>query len=342
MGILPGETDEYDWKGYVPFEDLPHVYNPPSGMVSSANNKSAGDDYPYYISYLFYLPYRIDRIREMLQAKEKLSIQDFQAMQADVRSKLVEKMKGDLLAEIEKMDNLKPTEAEAREIFGSWDGQVTKDSAAALLFEKLYVLLLKNLIEDELGLDLYREYADKDILAMDFIENILAKKNAESVDDIRTPGVRETWTDIVQKSFKEAVYSLTTELGGNVRRWRWGRIHRLAIQHPLASVRLLDRVFRLSRGPYPVSGSFHTVCPFYYPFSHGFISASGASHRHIYSLADWNESLTVIPTGESGIPASRFYCDQTKLYLEGQYHSDYVSREMIEKNAKFKMIIKNL
>ena len=340
IGIAPGETDEYDWKGYVPFEELPHVYNPPSGVVSSANNKTAPDDYPYYISYLFFPPYRIDRIREMLSEKDKLSVADFQAMHLDVRSKLVERMKDELLAEIGTMKTTDATEENARRILDSWDGRVTGDSAAALVFEELYTALLKNLIEDELGPDLYKAYVDSDILAMGYIENVLGEKNSESVDDVRTAGARETWPDIVQKSFSETVASLASRFGSDIARWRWDRVHRLVVKHPMASVRLLDRVFRLSRGPYPVGGSFHTVCPFYYPLSGGFDSDAGASQRHIYSLADWNDSLTVIPTGESGVPASPFYCDQTKLYIAGQYHSDYVERGRVEKNAKFRMTIR--
>lgn len=89
MDIVPGWTDEYDWKGLVPFEQLPHSYNPENGFVSSANNKTVSNDYPYYISHWFALEYRIDRIRELLTMKEKLSVEDFKNMQADFESKLV-------------------------------------------------------------------------------------------------------------------------------------------------------------------------------------------------------------------------------------------------------------
>ncbi|MBW2092992.1 MAG: penicillin acylase family protein, partial [Deltaproteobacteria bacterium] len=88
ISIMPGWTDEYDWTGLVPFEKLPHSYNPANGFVSSANNKTVNNDYPYYISQWFDLPFRIDRIREMLNEKDKLTIQDFRRMQADFKSKL--------------------------------------------------------------------------------------------------------------------------------------------------------------------------------------------------------------------------------------------------------------
>ncbi|MDH5386545.1 MAG: penicillin acylase family protein, partial [Candidatus Aminicenantes bacterium] len=94
------------------------------------------------------------------------------------------------------------------------------------------------------------------------------------------------------------------------------------------------------RGPYEVGGSFHTVCPYVYLLNEPFEVTNGASHRHIYSLSNWDESLTILPTGVSGIPASPHYCDQTRLYLENHYRSDYFSKELIQKNARYQMIIK--
>ena len=102
----------------------------------------------------------------------------------------------------------------------------------------------------------------------------------------------------------------------------------------------IDLLFGFNSGPHQVGGSDHTVCPYSYPASSPFGVTWGASHRHIYSLADWDESLTVIPTGVSGIPASPHYCDQTRLYVENEYHSDYFSWDLVEKNAKYRMIIR--
>jgi penicillin amidase len=153
-------------------------------------------------------------------------------------------------------------------------------------------------------------------------------------DDISTAEIEEDFSSIVQKSFRDTVQDLVTNRGADPKDWEWGQIHKLHLDHPIGSVKILDRVFRLNRGPFPVGGSGHTVCPFFYSFKN-FQSRSGASHRHIYSLANWDESWTVIPTGVSGVPASPHYCDQTSLYLENQYHADYMSRDLIEKSAYY-------
>jgi penicillin amidase len=110
--------------------------------------------------------------------------------------------------------------------------------------------------------------------------------------------------------------------------------------HPLGSVGLVEKLFKVNRGPYSVGGSFHTVSPYSYPTGRSYIANSGASERHIFDPADWDRSLTVIPTGTSGIPASPHYMDQTPLYLENMYHRDLFSREAVEASAKYKAIFR--
>jgi penicillin amidase len=86
-------------------------------------------------------------------------------------------------------------------------------------------------------------------------------------------------------------------------------------------------------------GSYHTVCPYTYSFQNLYKTNHGASHRHVFDLSNWDMSKTVIPTGTSGIPASRFYCDQTNLYISNQYHNDPFSPEKIKEATKFEMKI---
>lgn len=330
--VLPGETDEYDWTGFVPFEELPHVYNPESGYVSSANNRAVDETYPYYISRWFIPPHRIERIREMLEAKEKLSIEDFKSMHADLHSTLVDDILDDILIELKSLEDLSPIEKEALGLLIAWQRELTKDSAAASVFEKMIFHLTKNLIQDELGDELLGEFLENQALYLNLLVKMFREKHSVWCDDIHTTEIEEDFSSVVQKSFKDTVQDLVTGRGANPKDWDWGEIHKLHLDHPIGSVKILDQVFRLNRGPFPVGGSGHTVCPFFYSFNN-FQSRSGASHRHIYSLANWDDSWTVIPTGVSGVPASPHYCDQTPLYLENQYHTDYMSRDLIEKSA---------
>jgi penicillin amidase len=338
--IFPGWTDEYDWQGMVPFEELPHSFNPENGFVSSANNNTMSGEYPYYISRWFALPYRIDRIREMLAAKDKLSIEDFKRMQADQRSKLVEMIRDSIVSEVEGSEDLTDLERKTLEMLSIWDGVLVPTSPEAVVFENFLGLLLEDLFLDELGEELYADFISSSLLYEYAIHRFFGKKDSLWCDDLGTEGVKETFPTIVQKSFKDAVSDLEVEQGSDPKGWQWGKLHQLTLAHPLGRVKLLDWLFKFNSGPYEVGGSYHTVCYYSYPFSNPFGVTVGASHRHIFPLDNWDESLTVIPTGVSGIPASPHYCDQTELYVANQYQSDYFSKDLVQKNARYRMVIK--
>jgi penicillin amidase len=338
--ILPGWTDDYDWQGIVPFDELPHSFNPERGYESSANNRTTGDDYPYYISHWFFPPTRIDRIREMLEEKELLSVADFKRIHADQKSKLVEGTKPIIITELEKSENWSVFEKQILDAFSSWDGILSKSSPEASVFEKFLYLFSENLLLDEMGDELYDDFLDSSLLREYAIQNVIMAGDSLWSDDMNTLEKKETFADMVQKSFKDTVTSLQKNLARNPNKWQWGKIHQLTLGHPLGSVKILDWLFRFNSGPYEVGGSSHTVCPFSYPLNEPFGVTWGASHRHIFPLANWDESLTVIPTGVSGIPASAHYCDQTQLYVENEYPPDYFSRDLVEKNAEYQMIIK--
>lgn len=334
--IMSGETDEYDWKGVVPFEQLPHSYNPESGFVSSANNKTVDDDYPYYIGIYFAQEYRIKRIKELLNQKEKLSIEDFTEIQNDQNSVLVKKLHKDIVEILNKAE-LNDMEEKALEIFTNWDGEMSAEAAGPAVFESFYLILPKNILMDEMGEDLYYEYYGNSTLLKNFIENLWSNKEMEWCDDITTKDVEEGFDEMVIKSFKDAIAKLAEKMGDTPERWSWGSIHKFTLEHPLGSVKILEKIFNLNRGPYELGGSFHTIRPFSYPFRDPFKVDHGASQRHIYSTANWDLSLSVIPTGTSGVPASDHYCDQTALYINGQYHNDMFSKDLVIRNAKYTM-----
>ena len=130
---------------------LEACFNPESGDVSSANNRTAGEDYPYYISNWFFPPTRIDRVREMLREKELFSISDFQRMHADQKSALVEWMKPIILTELEKSEDWSDFEKQILDAFSSWDGILAKTSPEASVFESFLCFFSENLFLDEMG-----------------------------------------------------------------------------------------------------------------------------------------------------------------------------------------------
>ncbi len=331
--FFPGDTSAYDWNSFVPFDSLPYTYNPECGYVFSANNRTVGDNYPYYISEWFDLPNRANRIKQMLTAKDKLSIDDFKKMQNDKHSVLADDMKPVVLKYIEEMTDLTPKEQKALQLLKDWNNVYSKDKIAPLIFEEFYLVLAKNIIEDETGEKLYAEFQKTDLLTNYLIDNIIKKNGSEWCDDVNTEKV-ETLKDMVQKSFKELIPEFKERTGKNITETKWGDMHKLDLKHPLGKVKMLDIAFNLNRLS-PVGGSYHTVSAYSYNFTNPYFVHHGASERHIFNTADFDKSLSIIPTGVSGIPASKHYCDQTEMYIKGEYHPDYIGLDKIKKNAVY-------
>lgn len=335
--VYPGDTTRYDWKGLVPFDELPSAYNPECGYVASANCKTAPADYPYYISDWYVLPYRMDRIVEMLNEKEKLSAEDFQKMQGDQKSKMAEKFIHYFVTRLVVRNGLSEYEKEAYDLMKKWDCTLLKERPEGLIFEKWYYLTGVNLVKDQMDSLLLEEFTGEKTFFENFMENMLVAPSGSWADDVGTKETTETFGDIIGISFQQAVKELAAEHGARPGDWKWGDAHTITLAHPMSSVKILEKVLNLNRGPFPVGGSFHTVGPYTNPLNKNSGVNNGASERHIFDTGNWDRSLTVIPTGTSGIPASKHYCDQTESYVTNRYHTDYVTRAKVEGSKLYRM-----
>ena len=190
---------------------------------------------------------------------------------------------------------------------------------------------------DELGEDLLADYIRVEYTPYWAIDKIWIDGNSEWCDDINTEEI-ENLEDVISKSFKDAISELATRYGNNIEKWHWGKVHGLVLEHPMGGVEILDKIFNFNRGPYPVGGSSHTVSPYRYERSIPYNVNYGSSHRHIYDTSDWDKSLSIIPTGVSGIPASKHYCDQTQSFVDNEYRNDYISHDLVKESAKYKQV----
>ncbi len=336
--VYPGDTSLYDWTGLVPFGELPNSFNPGCGYVSSANNRTIGDDYPYYIGSWFAQPNRIERIREMLEAQEKHGIDDFRRMLRDQTSQLARKMTPLYLEALGPQDG--EIYQEAREILADWDYNMGVSSPAPLIHDIMWMELIKALFYDELGDELYPLILGNNSLHRNLINKVRVTGKSAWCDDVNTEGRVETFHDNIQSAFTNAVDTIASLFGEDPGSWEWGDLHKVSLMHPMGSVAIVDKLFGVNRGPFPVGGSFHTVCPYTYPLGKSFVANHGASERHIFNTANWDQSLTIIPTGESGVPASPHYLDQTEMYVNNEFHSDPFSREAVEKSKKYTAVFK--
>lgn len=333
--VLPGWTDEYDWKGMVPYNELPFEYNPKSGYVSSANNRTVDSTYPYHIGSWYDAPYRIDRIREMLTAKEILSVGDFKNMQNDSKSKLTEKLIEKCFKVLDP-SQMTPKELEAYELLKNWDGTMDKELVQPAVSESFLSAFIIRVFKDEMGEELFKSFTEGSRLSRIALFNLLDTDKSPWIDDITTSD-SETFQQIAQLAYSDAILKLEENYSGNIDKWAWGNMHTITFSHPLSIVKILGFLFNLNRGPFGVSGSNHTVAPYSYIFNQPSKVEHGASHRHIFSTANWDSTISVIPTGNSGVIKSEFYLDQSKMFVEGRYHSDYFTEGAVKNNARYCM-----
>jgi penicillin amidase len=245
-----------------------------------------------------------------------------------------------VLKSLKGFDTLGSVESAAMNILSKWNYEMGAQSAAASIFETMYLELKHCIFGDELKDLLYDNFNGTGSISRTALDQLFDLRTSVWFDNVNTEEKMETFDDMVFCSFSASVAQLDSKLGGTPESWEWGKLHRLTLTHPFSAKKILDGPFKLSRGPFAVGGSFHTIAPFSYSSNAPFDCNHGASHRHIYDLSNWDNSVTVIPTGNSGIPSSRHYCDQTSLYINGNYHMDHFSKVNVKANVLYHMMFR--
>jgi penicillin amidase len=327
---VPGWIEEYEWKGYVPFEERPHRINPKENFIATANNKVIGDRYPHFISHYWESPDRITRIHQLLKAKEKLSVDDFKAMQQDVYSVLASEMVPKMIQVLELQFNDEEGR-KAKELLSKWDFIMDQDSVGACLFEVTFRKMMDNVFRDELGEELFNEYLRTSTFPPRALRMMIRKGSSLWFG-------KKSLEDILAMSMRQMFSELRRVMGSDMNQWTWGKIHSLTFEHFLGKKRLFAWIFNL--GPFRVGGNNLTVNMKYYLYEEPYRVKHGVSERMIVDLSNTGGSLHVLPTGESGNLKSPHYKDQIDLYLGGRYHTAWTDRREVEKNSEATLILK--
>lgn len=345
LGLLPapGWDEAYDWPGLIPAEELPRIYNPPSGLVVAANNKIVGDDYPHFMG-IEYLPgWRAQRLQEMLTEKERFSLRDMEEMQLDTLSPYAA-MLTPYFAQLGSDD---PWVKIALTYLRQWNYRMDSESTAAIIFHYALCCLLDQVFGTKLG-DLREPYYGIGSSPIFLISGFLLRAQArlleivrespESIwyaDASRAPRSRE---EVLHSALAEAVTRLRAEYGDNARRWAWGRAHQVRYAHPMGSVRLFRSLF--NRGPFPLGGDGTTpnqaYSPPILPLSLVHVTAS---YRQVIEVGLWDHTRSVITSGQSGHPLSDHYDDQITMWREGVYHPMPWSREAVEEATRYRTVL---
>lgn len=333
---VPGDTGEWDWKGFVPFSENPKAWNPPEGLVVAANFPPAGKGYRHYLSRLYEPPDRGKRLLRLLREKEKFTVEAFERMQNDVL--LPEAADAVTLAiqVAKKREAESPAFREAGKILAGWDLSAGADSQGALLYEVFYEKLIESVFRDGLGDDLYEDFTRSSRLAWNAMDRVIERGDSAFLENAAT-GRKDSLEDVVARALLSAMSFLKERLGGVESTWTWGRLHRVTFEHPFGKSRYLERWFNI--GPYPMPGDGRTV--FKQEFRRGtdFSVAVGPSMRQVVPLGFRPMARSVITTGASGHFFERHYRDQNALWREGKTHPAWTDREDIGANAEARLTL---
>jgi penicillin amidase len=335
-GYREGASGEEDWDGFVAFEDLPSSFDPPQGWLASANNPTL-PAMPFYISSQWEPVDRYARIAELLQAKDRLSVDDMKAMQRDALFVSAREMTPVLLAALEEAPPAGESDAAARRALAGWDFEMRTDAVAPSVFAAFYRRLFHEVFADEMGEELAKDYRSRGNLSAIMLTAVLGDGPEAWFDRADTPAT-ENRADTLRAAFGKALHDLAGWLGPDPTAWTWGRLHSIELQHPLgrASAALAPL---FSRGPFPLPGHTNTVNKGEFP-DEDFRVKSGPSMRQITDLGDMAHGLGVIPAGQSGLPASPHYDDLLPLWLAGEYHPLLMDRADIEEAAGGRLTLK--
>ncbi len=332
--LLDGASGNDEILGYLPFGQNPHLVNPESGCIVTANNMSTVKPLgPIGQVEGYWQPSdRAARIKQILDAKPLWGSDDLRAVQFDDRSPTAADTLKPLL-EILHQDDAALTELErqALELLSRWDCRHDTGSAGAAVYQMYTHALLRGILLDEMGEKLFSGYstlAD----AWNFFKYAVHTPDSPFWDNVNTPQ-RETREDIVRSSFREAVAELKKRSGPDAARWTWGSLHTMEFKHPFGYLPLLGRIFNI--GPFPSSGASEVINNMLYKNSNGkFDVLAGPSTRRIIDFADPEHSLTILPTGNSGDFMSPHYADQAAMFMKGEYREPRLTPEQIESHRQ--------
>ncbi|MDO9299947.1 MAG: penicillin acylase family protein, partial [Anaerolineales bacterium] len=318
-GLQPvdGSNDAHEWLGFVAFDDLPSALNPSGDFFASANNRPAGVEYPNFLSHYFQPPYRVALISETIRDSQNVTSEDFAKLQASVYSDINLQIARAIANEATPQTD---SEKAALNLLQDWDGMMTPDSKAASLSEAALRHILRltlNLKLDSASVDSYLTLAGYPYM---FLQNMLDDPN-------------NFWWDGKREEIMTAALSAAVnELGADQSKWDWGSLHTFTFSHPLGSIGALKPIF--NRGPFPAGGNWNTVNSGAYYADKAYAMGLGPAYRIIADPADWDASLSIIPSGESGQPFSPYYADQIESWLAVEYHTLPFTLSAIESAAE--------
>jgi len=299
LGDIPtdGTRDLCDWPSYIPFEALPSVYNPPSGIVVTANQSTFASDTPFAVHGNFAAPYRARQIRDRLAAREHWNAREMLGVQTDVYSGFLHFLAKQTVKAYDSAGHGEARFPEPIDVLRHWNGQMENGQGGAMLAALLFAQV-RQLITEQVAAG-----------QGETMQTMVSTRAIERLLNERPPGWFPDYDAMLLRALTGALDQGVKLQGSLVARWDYGQYRQLTIRHPVASqMPILGKYFNL--GPVPMRGSPTSVLQY--------TGVLGPSLRMVMDLGNWDGSFTNIVAGESGQRFSLHYKDQWQAYLSGQ------------------------
>ena len=338
-GGLPvsGSDDKHEWMGYVPFEKLPSVYNPPSGFLATANGRITPDKYPYKISTMWDAPWRTQRIYRVLDSGKKLAPADMLALETDVYSSFDHACAERFVQALDRQENdhakpLSDRARKARDLLRDWDGRLSADSPAATIEIRARRELTRLLIQPQLetegkavslnGTNLTWENYRWGTSSI-WMENILSEQPKRWL-----PAGFPNYDQLLAAAVEAAVRE--PEAPADLSNWQWGKFSPLEIRHLVLS-RLPIVGKWTGPGVTPQSGGSFTVKQVGRSF--------GPSERFTADFSNLDQSTLNTVTGQGGVFLSPYYMDQWEAWYEGRTFTLPFSKEAVQRSRAHELVL---
>jgi penicillin amidase len=313
---VPGWTDEHEWTGFIPYDELPWTLNPESGYIVTANNAVISDQYPYLITEDWDYGFRAKRIVGLTTSNFGIPLSDHARIQFDSHDPTAAIVLPYLMPLLASASvGADETENVAIGHLESWDLQNSANSAGGAVWNATWKNLMELTFHDELPELIWPEGSSR---WTEVISGMLQNPNDPFWNDITTPEA-ETRDDMLRAAFVAGVAELTDLLGSDATTWTWGAIHTITFTNQslgMSGISIIED--RFNRGPSPASGGDGMVNATGWTVSEGFEVNWLPSMRMLVDLSDFSNSLAVHTTGQSGHVDDAHYDDMIPLWLSGQ------------------------
>jgi penicillin amidase len=328
---VPGWTDEYEWDGYIPFDEMPRSYNPDEGFLVTANNKIHDDSYPYLIGKDFLPPFRARRITELITERDLHDKDSFARIHMDTVSLPARSIVPHLVS----IEPVGDRQKQALALLSEWDFDLRADSAAAALYEVWCCRIAELVLKPRLGEELYVHYYAKRQWTNTFQYQVLPSLLEFPTATWFGEEGREARDRALREALDAALDELSATLGEDLAAWQWGAIHRVRFAGQFALIPDLTELFTAAEGP--IGGDEQTVLQGLYEPGSSYQALVVPSWRQVIDLGDLDASVGTHTVGQSGNPASPHFNDLYPLWSTGRYHPLPFTRAAVEAAAQSKL-----